>query len=209
MFFRQKRHQIDMYHTDRVPITELKRHYGNRKFYSEYVPALGIKIQREGRFGFVTPEEAKLLEQYHEARGKGEVAKLAFLDKLGRVLAPVPQPNTITTSTTQQLTTSVPKLVPERLGLLGTAAPAPLDLLEVAKSLEDMPKLARFLATHMMLQEAAWSNLVVPKEILLILLERKQLPSCKDNKFSRYGFEFIACTPKRTEWRVQFHLAQY
>jgi hypothetical protein len=34
---------------DRVAIAPLKTRYGHRKFYTEYIPVLGIQIQKEGK----------------------------------------------------------------------------------------------------------------------------------------------------------------
>ncbi|AUB36032.1 hypothetical protein COO91_01931 [Nostoc flagelliforme CCNUN1] len=195
--------QID---ADRVPIAELKKLYGQRKFYAEYVPALGISIQKDGRSGFVSSENARLLEQYHQARGQGLRVKEEFLAALGRVpkSEPVPDGGDSASIERQKASPLQERHVPERTGLLGTAAPAPLDLLKIATELRNMPMLARWLATHMFLQESAWSNLVMPREILLVLFEMRRLPTCKENRFSRYGFDFIACTPKKSEWLVRF-----
>ncbi|MEH1842122.1 MAG: hypothetical protein V7L20_26165 [Nostoc sp.] len=188
---------------DRVPIADLKKLYGQRKFYAEYVPALGISIVKDGRSGFVSGDDARLLEQYHQIRGQGLKAKEEFLAALGHV----PKESESVPTVIAERHKAAPleqTYLPERIGLLGTAAPAPFDLLKIAGELRNMPMLARWLATHMLLQESAWSNLVIPKELLLVLFEMKRLPTCKENKFSRYGFDFIACTPKKAEWFVRF-----
>ncbi|OKH14853.1 hypothetical protein NIES592_08220 [Fischerella major NIES-592] len=163
---------------DRVAIAPLKARYGHRKFYTEYVPVLGIHIQKEGKNGYISQYEAELLEKYHEARGRGKEAVTEFLALLERI------PEHVTPNKS-----SILEHVPTRTGTFEQIPPT--QLLQLADSLPQLSPVGRWLATDWVLQVAAMQRIVIIRSVLLVLLDREKLPRLR--RFRARGFEF---------WRV-------
>jgi hypothetical protein len=173
---------------DRVAIAPLKARYGHRKFYTEYVPKLGIAIQKEGNNGYITQEEAQLLERYHEARGRGKEAVAEFLAQLERV------PEYVQAS--EKL--SVSEHVPTRTGTIQQIELLPpTQLLQLADSLPQLSPVARWLATSWVLQMVAVQQIVIIRSVLLVLLDRDKLPRLR--RFQARGFEFRRVNDKNSE----------
>ncbi|MCC5618821.1 hypothetical protein LC605_27785 [Nostoc sp. CHAB 5836] len=158
---------------DRIAIAPLKERYGHRKFYTEYLPALGIQTTKDGKNAYITGHEAELLEKYHEARGRGKEAVAEFLAQLGKhvpeYVPHIPEP--------------IPKHVPIRAHDISR-----IELLRMAGTLQEMNSVARWLATDWVLQTAAMQQIVIIRPVLLVFLDRDKLPRLK--RFCARGYEF-------------------
>jgi hypothetical protein len=67
---------------DRVPVAQLIQKYSKTKLYTEYFKKLGITPIRDGLQSYVSPEQADLVDQYHQARGMGKEYLSKFLSSL-------------------------------------------------------------------------------------------------------------------------------
>ena len=162
---------------DRAAIAPLKLRYGHRKFYTEYLPALGIQTKMQGKNAYVTQYEAELLEKYHEARGRGKEAVAEFLAGLEHV--PQAREHVSTrTETRTDLSHDISRI----------------ELLRMAGTLQDINPVARWLITGWVLQTVSRQQIVIIRSVLLVLLDRDKLPRLR--RFRARGFEF-----KRVDYR--------
>lgn len=76
------------------------------------------------------------------------------------------------------------------------------DITGLVKEFELLPSLAKWYASYLILEHLALKQVIIPRDILLIILGKKKLPSCKEGNF-RYGnFMFIATDEDKREWFV-------
>ncbi len=184
---------------DRVAIAPLKVHYGQRKFYKEYLPVLGIQTQKDGRNAYITQDEAHLLEGYHEARGKGKEAIADFLTSLGHV------PEHVSEYVPNLSKPPVSERIPTRTETRSTSAETTslaadisrIELLKLAGKLQEMNSVARWLATSWVLQMVAVQRIVIIRSVLLVLLDREKLPRLRH--FKARGFEFRRVDDRNNE----------
>lgn len=165
-----------MEHVDRVAIAPLKERYGHRKFYTEYLPVLGIQTTKDGKNAYITPYEAELLEKYHACRGRGKEAVAEFLAGLEHVPSEIEH-------------------VPMRSELVQDISR--IELLKMAGTLQEMNSVARWLATDWVLQAVAMQQIVIIRPVLLLLLDRDKLPRLK--RFKARGYEFRRVDDKSSE----------
>lgn len=175
-------HVVDV---DRVAIAPLKARYGQRKFYTEYIPTLKIKIHKEGKNGYISLSDAELLEKYDQARGRGKEAVTEFLQKLGYLSSAAPDE--------------------EESGLVRTDIRSSnisgMELLTLAGNLKDMDLVAKWLASDWILRVAVIQQIVIIRPVLLILLDREKLPRFRS--FQARGFEFNRVNERSNEeWFV-------
>ena len=186
-----------MQEIDRVAIAPLKLLYGHRRFYEEYLPALGIQVQKEGRHGYISQHEAELLEKYHEARGRGKDAIASFLEQVRHVPEHVPEKNNqpVPVRTDMRTTSNFLRENIENQDM------SRVELLRLAGSLEEMGAIARWMATAWILESVAMQNIVIIRPVLLLLLDRDKLP--RQRQFKARGFEFQRVNDKSSEeWLV-------
>ncbi|MBN3993861.1 MAG: hypothetical protein HWQ36_26105 [Nostoc sp. NMS2] len=176
---------------DRVAIAPLKERYGHRKFYTEYIPKLGIQIQKEGKSGYITQQEAHLLERYHEARGRGKEAAAELLANLERIPTHDESPTLEHVPTRTRTLEQIP----------------PTQLLQLADSLPQLTPVARWLASSWVLQMVAMQQIVIIRSVLLVLLDREKLPRLK--QFKARGFEFKRVDNRSSEeWLASYGIKE-
>ena len=170
---------------DRIAIAPLKQRYGHRKFYTEYIPVLGIQVQKDGRSGYVTQQEAQLLERYHAIRGRGKDAVTEFLEQLERVPTCEESP--------------MLEHVPTRTDTHSTLADdiSRLELLKLAGTLQEINTVSRWLITSWLLEAVARQQIVIIRSVLLVLLDREKLPQLR--RFQARGFEFKRVNDRSNE----------
>jgi hypothetical protein len=69
-----------------------------------------------------------------------------------------------------------------------------VDLLAIAREFESLPTLARWYTAHLILERLVAKKVVLPKEIVLLLLNKRRLPRCVDGFFAwgNFGFHRIS-----------------
>ncbi|MBW4514529.1 MAG: hypothetical protein KME11_04830 [Timaviella obliquedivisa GSE-PSE-MK23-08B] len=67
---------------DRVPVADLLQQHKKTTLYVEYFKRLGITPFRDGLEAYITPEQANLVAQYHQAKGQGKEYLNKFLASL-------------------------------------------------------------------------------------------------------------------------------
>jgi hypothetical protein len=183
-----------MQEIDRVAIAPLKLRYGHRKFYSEYLPVLGIQTQKEGKNAYITQHEAQLLEKYHEVRGRGEDAIAEFLEQVRHVPEHVPEVHSQTVSVRTGMRTTSTNFLRENIENQDISR---VELLRLAGTLQEMSAIARWMATAWILESVAMQQIVIIRPVLLVLLERDKLP--RQRQFQARGFEFQRVSNKNNE----------
>ncbi|BAZ39392.1 hypothetical protein NIES4101_53450 [Calothrix sp. NIES-4101] len=77
-----------------------------------------------------------------------------------------------------------------------------IDLLYVTNEYENLPRLAKWLAAYTFLEKMASGKVIMPKDIVLRILEYKRLPPCKQGYFAWGGFTFFMVEENRKHWIV-------
>ncbi|ACC81184.1 hypothetical protein [Nostoc punctiforme] len=77
-----------------------------------------------------------------------------------------------------------------------------VDLLYITCEYENLPRLAKWLAGYAFLEKMSSGRVILPRDVVLKILDYKRLPTCKDGYF-RYGnFVFLMIGDHKKEWLV-------
>lgn len=156
----------------------------SRTTLNKFFERAGINSFREGRKTFIKRYELGILDR-HAQELNYPINSDTSIQPAQPVQTPVPMPP-------QGEATDTPALFPF----------STVDFLYTTCEYENLPRLAKWTARYAFLERMAAGRVILPRDIVLNILEYKRLPSCKEGYFRYSNFVFFDVNGNKKEWLV-------
>jgi hypothetical protein len=176
---------------DRIPVASLQDRFGIKKTkLYEYLNRCQIQTTRVSGKSYVTTVDLELLDQYHEAVGKGEEEEF-LAERFGNQEI---EHNLVRSANVRELRST------EEDGELFAEVREPVQMMQLADQLSSLSPVNRCIALNYLLEFLAKERVTLDRPALLSLLNKQTLPPSRDGEFVWMGYRVERTN--RNEWRV-------